>query len=176
MFTLLSEQHKKFLLKQYRLRLLGVIMLFGSALCIAGAAMLLPSYVTLYLEHARLEEETENALVQINKKNSQGLSTTLEDIKSMVALVGLEETQIYKAIRLISIKRPFGVSITSLDYTHKGDGSAISFQGIASSRSALLAFQKELQNEKIFEIVDLPISNLAKDTDVKYSIVISGKF
>jgi len=177
MFTLLSEQHKKLLYRQYRTRLLCVIFIFISGLFLSSIALLLPSYLALTTEDARLQSDIKSFLEQISEKNSKGLVTTLNEIKSIVALISPEDTKMYSVLKVILGKKPAGISITSIDYARNdGAPSSLSFQGVAASRSALIQFSKTLQSEKMFSSVSLPVSNLAKESDIKYSLTVSGDF
>src|SRR3989344_3256231 len=177
MFVLLSEQNKKDLLRQYRLRITSTVAFLASTIFLISIALLLPSYFLLNAEKVRLEGETENFSKHISKKNSEGLINTLNDIKSMVALVVPEETKIFSTIKTILARRPSSVLINSFRYT-RGDGkeSSLVLEGMAASRNSLISFSKNLKTDPLFKSVDLPISNLARESDVKFTMTIIGKF
>lgn len=177
MFTLLSTQHKKYMMRQYRLRLATVIALLASAALIFSIVLLIPSHVTLRAETNRLNIENEIQAKEIKMQNAKGLVQTLDEIKSMSSLVSIEETEIFLALKLVLDAKSPDISITSINYARGAKSkSKLSLSGTASSRSDLIEFSRKLGGEKLFSSIDLPISNLAKETDVKFGLTVIGNF
>lgn len=177
MFTLLSAQHKKYMMRQYRLRLLSVIVLLASATLVISIVLLIPSYITLRVERDRLNVENEIQSKDIKKQNAKDLVHTLDEIKSMSSLVSVESTEIFEALKLVLNAKSPGIAITSANYTRGAPApSTLSLSGTASFRSDLIEFSRRLDREKLFTSIDLPISNLAKETDVKFTLTVAGNF
>lgn len=65
------------------------------------------------------------------------------------------------------------VALTSIVFSRKEEKvESIQITGDASSRSSLVQFRDELEASFLFESAALPLSNLAKDKDVPFSITI----
>lgn len=159
------------------MRLASTVAFLGTAVLLICIGLLLPSYFLLNGEKVQLESQTDDFSKHISQKNSEGLINTLNDIKSMVALVAPEETKIFPAIKIILARRPPSVPITSFRYTRADGGESILvLEGIAATRSSLINFAKTLKSEPLFQSVDLPISNLARESDIKFTLTIQGKF
>jgi hypothetical protein len=58
----------------------------------------------------------------------------------------------------------------------EGENSTLSIGGVATTRDALLSFKKKLEADEKFEEIVLPVSSLAKDTDIDFSLQIKGTF
>ncbi len=177
MFTLLAEQQKKHLYREYRLRLLSFIAFFISALLLASAALLLPSRIMLSFETKALTSEMSVYEASVATQNSKGLLNTLDNIKSMAKLAIPDEGGLAVPLALALAKRPPDVSVASIAYTRGvGAPSSITLQGIAKTRASLISFFKILQQEKTFSASNLPVSSLAKESDIAYTINLQGKF
>jgi Tfp pilus assembly protein PilN len=177
MFTLLPEQHKKRLFKEYRIRLAITFLIIVSVFFIIGIALLFPSYISLQTEKSTYKTESDALSKQIELKDKEGLTTTMDMIQSELSLVKPDETQIFRAINAILNQTTSDISILSLGYT-RGDKSpsSINIQGVAKDRASLLTFSNNLKKELLFTSVDLPVSNLAKQTDVKFNLTLLGRF
>ncbi len=177
MFTLLPEQHKKKLFKEYRIRLIVVFLFSVSVFFVINTALLFPSYISLESQKSTLELQSDTLSKQIKLKDKDGLTTTMNQIQSDLALAKPDETRLYAAINAILDQTTTNISIISLGYTRGVRAqSSINIQGVAKDRASLLMFSNNLKKELMFTSVDLPVSNLAKQTDVKFSITLLGKF
>lgn len=177
MFTLLPEQHKKRLFKEYRLRLAIVFLFAVSAFFAIGSGLLFPSYISLKSEKTMYQLESQSLKKQIEAKDKVGLTTTMSQIQSNLALAKPDETEAFRALNAVLSEMTGGISITSIGYTRgSGAQSSLNIQGVAKDRSNLLAFTNNLKKELLFTSVDLPVSNLAKQTDVKFNLTLFGKF
>jgi hypothetical protein len=177
MFTLLSEQHKKYMMRKYRLRLLSAIALLGSIVFFVSIIALFPSYLILKIDRDNVLAADSATSLQINQKNSKGFVKTLNDIKQISSLVKIDDTSILPALTLVMNDRPSGVRITSANYTRGvGAPSTIVFGGIASTRTSLINFSNQLKKETMFASVNLPIGDLTKESNAPFSLTVSGQF
>lgn len=153
------------------------ILVFISIFFIINIILLFPSYISLRTEKATYKSESDALSKQIEVKDKEGLTVTMNQIQSDLSLVKPDETEIYRAINAILNQTTTQISILSLNYTRGGKSpSSISIQGIAKDRASLLTFSNNLKKELLFTSVDLPVSNLAKQTDVKFNLTLLGKF
>ena len=177
MFTLIPQQNKRALAKQYRIRLLIVFLFFASAVVCGGTLLLLPSYISVSFDKSIKQNELNPVLAQIEAKNKQGLTSTLAQMQTSLVLIRPEDGALHDAFEAINNHLAPGISIKSITYTRGvGAPSSFSVTGTASTREKLLAFVDALKTEKIFTSVNLPISDLAKQTDTPYSISLLGTF
>lgn len=177
MFTLLPEQQKKKLFRQYRTRLTVVFLVFLSSFFAFNIALLFPSYISLRSEKLSYENEYADLSKRIESKDKQGLTPVMNQVQSDVMLADPDRTDVYRAINLILDHTTTNISLLSLNYIRgsKSD-STLTIQGVARERSDLIMFSNNLKKELLFTSVDLPISNLAKQSDSKFNITLTGKF
>lgn len=159
------------------MRLVIVFLVFVSIFFVVSIGLLFPSYISLQTEKATYKDESAALAKQIEIKDKKGLTATMSQIQSDLSLVKPEETQIYRAINAILNQVTSDISIVSIGYT-RGDNalSSLNIQGVAKERTSLLTFSNNLKKELLFSSVDLPVSNLAKQTDAKFNLTLLGKF
>ncbi len=177
MFTLLPQQQKKKLWKLYRIRLAIIFLLFVTTMSLVSIGFLFPSYISLAFNKDALNIDTKNLESKIAEKNNKGLNETLDQIKITLLSVNPDETNILESIRIILDRMPHDISVQSLNYTRGQDApSSIVVNGVAGDRNSLIIFTKQLQSELMFDSVNLPVSNLAKQSETPFSLTILGKF
>ncbi len=177
MFTLLSPIQKKQLMRQYRLRLFSVVVLFASLIFIISAVLLLPSYLTLKLEKSRLITTNDLLTEEIRKQGDKGLAQTLREIRAMSTLAAIDNTEIFKALGSVLEARTPDIKFQSVKYK-RGDAeqSTLTLTGTAAKRTDLTELRDKLKKDPLFASVELPISNLAKETNVEFTIALRGNF
>ncbi len=159
------------------MRLLSVVAALASLIFVISTVLLMPSYVTLQVEKNRLSAEDATLSESIKEQNAKGFAQTLFAIKSMVASAAPDQTRIFEALNVSEKVKPEGVKFSDLIYSHSTDASStIAISGVAASRSDLIVFVDDLKKQKEFASVDLPVSNLAKESDVKFTINLKGNF
>lgn len=79
---------------------------------------------------------------------------------------------IFDAIQAVSV--PDVVMIKNYTFTRSETGLAqIKVDGTALTRRELITFRDKLNEQPLIEKVDLPISNLAKDKDITFSLTLT---
>lgn len=177
MFTLITEQQKKSLYRQYRFRLVSLIALLSSALLIVASVLILPSKIMLSLQKDALSSEKKMYEMSASDKNNQEIIESISKIKAMVLLANPKDTELSFQIKKIVDQKPASLSINNISYTRgQGSPSSITFQGVSKTRSNLIDFFRNLQKDSDFKNSNLPVSSLAKDVDVSYTINLQGDF
>ena len=73
--------------------------------------------------------------------------------------------------------KPSTIILTGLVYQKESEDKAtFTISGVADSREDLLVFSVNLERDVLFDDVELPVSNLAKDKDIKFTLTIVGMF
>lgn len=177
MFTLLPPQQKKSLYKQYRLRLASVLLIFLFTFFVVCICLLFPSKIFLSFEKIGLQSTQDTLKTRIEAESKKGLVETLNSIQATVNAINPENTSILKTIKTIIGVKPNDISVSSFIYTKgKNADSSLTIQGKSATRSSLIEFSKKLKSDPSFTGVELPISNLAKQLDVPFTLTLLGKF
>ena len=179
MRNLLSHQDKKKVSREYKFRIITVSLLFTFFAMLIASALLIPSYIISdYREGiTRVQSDIIQKSIEVREKNVSNV--ILNDVKTKLRLLEVKEggTFLADVFEEIIGQKTDGVSIGKFFYRQTTDGNdEILVTGIAVSRESLLQFRRNLENRNIFTSVILPVSNLASDTDIEFSINIIGKF
>ena len=177
MLTFLLNEYREKMLREYRLRLSSLYLAFLGVICLIGAALALPQYALLWSQkNAALVQK--EAAQKATEGNTGATSAEVKQIKSKLWTIKENENvePMLKVLeRLLSKKIP-GISITSVALTRTAETGDIKVSGVASTREALVAFSKNLQSEPRYSNAELPVSSLAKNKDISFSISIDSEF
>lgn len=170
MYKLLSSENKNLVLAEYRARRVRVILFLFSLLLTISVVVILPTIINVFfaLESAKVELSTLQAS-GIDKDSSLD-ERNVTDFKNKLSLVVPGESiNIYDLWRQILLAKPEGVSVQGFFYDQAG---AIRVRGISQERSSLISFQTNLQNNKSWSSVELPVESLAQERNAEYELII----
>lgn len=180
MRNLLSQQDKKILDREYKLRIAIVSIALIFLTMLIASVLLLPSYIISNYKQNTAQTHSEIIKKSIASREKSVSNSILNETKTKLKLLAKDEDKIslMKTFEIIVKKRIDGIKITGLFYEKKieGNDGEITITGIASKREPLLKFRKDLEQEEIFLSVVLPVANLASDADIEFSIKTTGKF
>ena len=166
----MPEQYGKAVKQEYRFRLVVVWFWALSFVGIISFILVFPVYTTVKVHY---DEAVQKEAAEHSVQNSQSADVANIISKAntyMSALSLLSPLQADEIIGLVVSSKPSGVTITSISITKSNNGANISLSGVASTRNTLLAFDKNLEGVGQFSNVSLPVSFLAEDTLINYSI------
>lgn len=181
MYTLLPEQQIKNLQREYYIRLLILFLFCISGAIWIGIGSLLPSYIISVVQ----EQHAENHLKDIQKTTKTPINmSTAAEVTTANAAIQLvkngQDTLLFSAVveDIVNHRIP-GIVLSSITVSHApADGNqnqtSISVRGNAATRDALVAFQRSLVADPALIKVDLPISNLAKGSDIDFTMTMKG--
>lgn len=159
--------------REYWIRVVSVWMfLTGCALCIA-AILYAPVYVLV-------EAELGNYLLAYNQASDDSETYTESEkaIQSGNAIAQLlatsdTDTSFSEIIAEIEKQKIQGIRVDDYSIARK-DGilGAITIKGNADSRLILTQFKDAIEKSPLFESATLPLSNLAKDRDIPFTVTI----
>lgn len=176
MFNLLPDNLKERIKKEYKLRLIIVIVVFFILAELTFLVFLLPSWLNSYYkqkEYSGRINEVSNVL------SNQDISSTTAYIKSTNNILtvindSLDYPKLSPIVLDILSKKKPNIKLSGIFYSvNTGNTGTLSINGLASNREALVSFSESLREIEYFKKVDLPISNLAKDKNIDFSISIN---
>lgn len=176
MINVLPENEKFLLKKEYRIRLVTVILFAFAVLLISGSFLLTPFYILSSNKINALEIQ----LNQYNKSttNSSGdnLTKVIDEINQNLQLLNKTTTTQNISEEIIAPMlsvRPLGIKFSRIFYSTAQDGKkSLDINGLASDRTALRTFEEALKKNPHVESTKLPVSNFTKRTDIDFSISI----
>jgi hypothetical protein len=178
MANLLPIKERKRGQREYTLRLSAVILIFFITAVVFGSVLLLPSYFFAELKLKSVKEQSVLVQRAIELRGQDVSGVLLTGTKQKLIELDTAQTQISQItlINAVNANRGQGIMIRSYFYTYAKDENSIKIFGTASTREALTSFSERLKQESLFSRIDLPVSSLAKDTNIDFSITLFGDF
>jgi hypothetical protein len=177
--NLLPRSYVRKLRQSYFLRLLTVGVIMAVLLLIVHALLLVPSYL-----YASTRLASENRQLETIANSTQ--TAQEKEAKSRIAALSTDATYLSRlstlptgsgAVRaLLAVASP-GVRITGFSYTapaKAGADASMLVSGVASTRDALRSYTAALGDLPYVKNVDLPISAYAKDSDIDFTLTVTG--
>lgn len=175
--TLLPLYERKLLRREYFFRVMIVLFFLSSLSVLLGIASIFP----VYIKAADLKRESDLEVSRINKKNGD---SSLKNIQKSVAnsLILLnyleknnENIEISSLIEEVLNMRG-ELSISSFSSTKTSTTTfSMNIQGIAPTRKSLLDFKSNFEGLREGNKVNLPVSELAKNSKIPFSLELKQK-
>lgn len=173
MFNLLPESLKEKIKADYRLRRLTLILIFVLFLEASFFIFLFPSWLISLSREKEIVSETEAMNRSSLSSDTNSLISTIKSTNAKLNIINtaLEYPKVVPVLNTILSKKTTGVHINQLTYTTTSAKMAIvSLGGVSSTRESLVAFVKNLERSGLFKAVNLPVSDLAKNKDIVFSL------
>lgn len=173
MINLIPTTVRNAVIKEYWLRVLSVFLFVISVVALIITILFLPVYV---LVSTQVDVYAESAVQAAERVADFDVSAkTLTDANQLAERIMAQkkQEQFSTIIKLIESLLPAGVSINSMEFGRAGGVlSSIRVDGLADNRNNLASFRDILlQHESIADVV-LPISNLAKESYIEFTLSI----
>ena len=191
MINLLPETEKSLIQKEYHLRLIGLWLVFAFVATLVCLVLLTPSYILSYYQNTAELRAAATAAGNTQGPNALAVLTSTNALVSVLAPATAAGTTTSPSDIIDLIVGDRGANtISSFSYSENAGGASggssaataptvtaptITIQGIAKDRDSLLSMNQALQGESVFASVNLPISDLALDTNIPFSMTITVK-
>jgi len=179
MFNLLPKEEKATIRREYRVRLAVVVLWFSFVTVIVSSLLLLPAYFLSSQKEKAALRQAETLTKSVEAAEAANLEKVLVGVKGKLAYVDSEQPplRLYELIREVAKRRSEGIAFTTLTVVDaEEEKRRININGRASTRGAIVAFEKALRGSGLFDRVELPVSSLAKDSNSEFAIDGVGDF
>ena len=177
--NLLPPDRKKQLRSEYLGRLCTLAVVTLSFLLVATVLLRGPLLVYVFQKKLTSERELTALTIQLNDSGNTEASGRLKILNDNLSYLSRQSTTTTGTEVLTSVtSAPHqGIYITGISYSAgaKGMGAKVVLTGKASTRQSLQAYTDTLV-ELLHISVDLPISAYAKETDIPFTMTLSGFF
>lgn len=179
MRNLLLQQDKKIVKREYKLRIAIIVSVFVFFSMLIAVVLLIPSYVISVYKSETARTHAGIIKKKIEKREQGEFGLILNQTQSKIELLHTQRNQdtLTKIFKNILEEKSNGIKIDKLSYKKedKDNFYKITILGKASGREELLQFKINLEKKAGFFEAMLPISNLASDKDINFSITVLGK-
>jgi len=177
--NLLPSSYARQLRHSYFMRLLTVTVIVGIFLLFIHALLLVPSYLyastRLSAANRELDKISTNSATAEEQQAQTRVRALQTDVKYLDRLSTTPTAS--GAIRALLLVPKPGVNLSGFSYTAPqaagGDASML-ITGTASTRDALRSYTLALGALPYIKNVDLPISAYAKESDIPFTLTVTG--
>lgn len=177
MINLIPPHARKQVRIEYWVRSVSVwVLLAAIALFIVGV-LFAPTYVLIHSQLSAYEDSYAAAAANDASYKELEASVRIANANAQKLLTGgavHSYTNILEEVDLIT-NETIVLEEVRMERTSVGLIEQITLRGVAATRIALVAYQEAIEAHAFFETADLPISNLAKDKDVPFSMTVTLK-
>lgn len=174
MINLIPPTAKKKILVEYWVRVISVWLILWALALFTAASILLPAYVLIGLQVKAQQESAELASQKVADYDtvSKVLVKASQQAKMIVDEARLPRFSAYALLFERLQGEEIEIMTVRIGRDDKGLTPAV-VGGVASDRQALASFRDRLLAEESVTKVDLPISNLARDKDIPFTITVT---
>lgn len=171
MINLIPFKAKRNLLTEYWARVASVWMLLGAVALLFSAAMILPVYVLINAQVSSYASGAHEAVQKVAEYKAVSKELEQASTQSRIIVDQEQEPVFSDFITVFDNMRGSEIEITSISLVRSdGDLGPVNLKGTAETRQSLASFRDRLLSDKQIVEVELPISNLAKDSDIVFSL------
>lgn len=177
-YNVLPEEVKKLLKKEYRLRFFSVLIISISSVVIFMSVVMFSLLVLVFSENKNILGELESIKDSSLENGGAEILSELKFTKEKIAVLkqGDEKNQPSELIEKILSSKPSGARIDSIVYEQKDGAKSFLVSGRGDDRASIISFQDALEETSPFKKVDLPVGIFARNTNIPYTLTITGNF
>jgi hypothetical protein len=175
MANLITEKQKKTIRTEYFLRLGTAVILMAALLSVYFLAYVIPYYASVSQKDKLVGDQFKTVINVENKENIgesalRIVTQTLDEIK-MVEAYGRNNTIASTNFAKIITSRNANVQINRLSFSLvKKNQIQFLVSGISKNRQGLVTFINDLKTRAGYSVVDSPISDLVRDSNIPFTI------
>ncbi len=174
MVNLIPPTAKKGVIVEYWIRVATVWAWLASAAAVLIAVVMLPVYVLVDAQIAAYIESADIASQKIASFESVSEELSLATQQAQLVVASSRDTQLSEIIYMFDSLEGSGISLSQVTVDRLPTGiPPVQLSGNAIDRQSLADFRDRLLAEDRIETVDFPISNLAKDRDISFTITVT---
>ncbi len=159
--------------REYWIRTVSVWLFLLSFGCVIGVIVYIPVYVLVQNQLQVFQNEFKQVSTENSSFEDSEKALILANTLSKLLVSSGTTTPFTQVIAKLETYAGSEITIKNIQFA-RTDGviTSIDLNGVAQSRLSLIAFQKQLESDPLFSKAELPLSNLAKDKDIPFTITI----
>ncbi len=178
MFNVLPNILKEEVTQEYRIRRWIVIICHIIFIQIAFLIIIIPAILFLVYQEKEVVADLQYIRESVGTKNTNTIGQILSDTNTILSVVS-NRFQYSDAISIVDHlleHKNYAIHLTNIMYSSTGTSTAqIAIEGVADTRNDLVTFEKNIEKAAYFDTVDLPVSNLAKEKKVEFTLNLTKK-
>lgn len=174
MINLIPPSARKKVLTEYWVRVSTIWLLIFGVACLIVSLILLPVYVLINSQINVYASSADEASSKIMEFDTLASTITAANAKAQKLFTLKQTKQFSEIISVLDDGHDEGISIVGMEFKRQGSNiNTLRLDGLATDRKSLASFRDNLMSLPNAKEVNLPIANLAKDKDIKFSITVT---
>lgn len=173
MINLIPTSAKKRIVTEYWIRVISVWLMLGAFALLCGASLVYPAYtlITSQVEIFQTSAAEASQKVQDYQQTSTALVRSSQEARMIMNQQNTVPFSTY--IDLVESMKGANVQLSQIRMSRsEGELSPVVLTGVAADRQSLASYRDQLLEQSNIESVDLPISNLARDRNINFTITV----
>lgn len=176
MINLIPPSAKKKIVLEYWTRVISVWFLSWSVALVLGAFVMIPTYVLINLQVSSFSDSAATASQKIATMQDVSADLTVANNQAKALIDGSRFASLSDSAKQFTQLENSNLTLAQITIGRTKDGvGPVALSGEASNRQALADFRDRLLALPQVDGVDLPISNLAKDKDIQFTLTVTMK-
>ncbi len=170
MINLIPYSAKKVVKREYWTRVISVWMFLLTLVSVTFLVELIPLRLLTDLLGKSVSSELSGAISA--KEELSNIEKTVTDTNTLIKKLSVKSNEVHYSdyVDLIDELSGDSVQVTEMGFV---SGNKVSLSGVAKDRETLAGFRNSLEASPSFSAVVLPISNLAKDKDISFTLTLN---
>lgn len=175
MINLIPPHARKQVKIEYWIRVVSVWVLLSAIALLVVAVLLVPSYTLVRSQLSAYEATYQQAAEWDASYKELEVEVAEANTNAKQLLLGSDSLKFTVVLQEIETLAGASIMVDSVDMEREETGVLETFEvkGIAATRAALVAYRDAIEQHELFASAALPISNLAKDREVPFSITVT---
>jgi len=174
MINLIPQSAKKNIIKEYWIRVFSTWLLLWAFALLCGAAILFPAYILVSSQVAVYEASAELASQKVADYETASVALVRASQQAREVVSQADVTPVSSYIELFTQLQGVEINISRLNLATQGNEMMpVNITGTATDRQSLASFRDRMLAHPLISEVNLPISNLATDKDIQFSITVT---
>ncbi len=163
------------MLWEHRRRVAIVCMLLLMCSAVVALLFIIPSFIVVWSGASGFDDQLKatKILVDLQRKQSGGSEVVELSERSVLLEGSLSRRTATSILEDIAPRIPEGVSVRQFAYSLGNEEISVLILGTATTRAALIAFGDALRQSPLFSRVDVPVSSLAKNENIEFTLTVS---
>jgi hypothetical protein len=174
MLNLLLRKDRYDLKREYSLRFYNIFMLFLIFAIVIFMVLLFSVSIFVWVERNTIINQLNSVAVSIDAVEREELQSNIKKINSQINKFQQPKPAYSGFLSEILTSGPNGITISgvSFDPIMDSDEQKITIQidALADSRRSMIEYSEALRENVLFENVNLPLSNLTRETDINFRL------
>lgn len=171
MIDLSPQKNKEKIKKDFKLRLTIVFLIAFNIILVVYIVLILPTYFNLGLHKVDVKNRLDIEKKEFELRKGEDIKEQYTISKAKIrALNSIEKVDVHSIVSYLNDLSGDNTRILSFIYENKKDDKSIVISGLSKNRDTMVEFINKIKSSDKFNQVDFPISGLAKDSGLNFSL------